>query len=436
MDPRLAAIAEDPANTIFAVVFFPDRIYHQEYLNATRSPRYRYNVQEVRGYHEVLCLKGRVFLDGALYCNFLRFEYRGSRLTEAVRTKNRLLRNNCAAWIRLTDKAGRQVETPGDHLLTLHWDDWVNAFQAEIWEQLEPPDTIQHDASVLSMMGRDGEITRMPQFVPMLGDVASVAKVELAFREPARRYPSGAAIQSDDLAWDNNYKRTHQAPVNALQPSSNDNTVQDLNYLLDFQQFAGSSDALGSFRRWSLDLKHEVPLYRTVSSTGPKDFNSPNDCSESVGTRGCPQVSYSRNREGTIGFRILTMRSTAFEGDSVPFYFQPTLGGSDLNGQRLLAAYDDYRFRGPNLIALQESVEHSLWGPIGAYLLFEQGKVTQGTDGFDTGDFSNSFAVGLTVRAGGFPLINLSFAWGGGGHHTIGTIDSSLLGGSSRPSLY
>ena len=220
-----------------------------------------------------------------------------------------------------------------------------------------------------------------------------------------------------------------------FKPSAFDGHLR-LNYLLDFQQFAGSSDALGSFHRWSLDLKHEVPLYRTVSSTGPKDFNSPNDCSESVGTRGCPQVSYSRNREGTIGFRILTMRSTAFEGDSVPFYFQPTLGGSDLNGQRLLAAYDDYRFRGPNLIALQESVEHSLWGPIGAYLLFEQGKVTQGTDGFDTGDFSNSFAVGLTVRAGGFPLINLSFAWGGGGHHTIGTIDSSLLGGSSRPSLY
>ena len=108
MDPRLATIAEDPANTIFAVVFFPDRIYHQEYLNATRSPRYRYNVQEVRGYHEVLCLKGRVFLDGALYCNFLRFEYRGTRLTEAVRTKNRLLRDNCSR-LDPPDRQGRQA---------------------------------------------------------------------------------------------------------------------------------------------------------------------------------------------------------------------------------------------------------------------------------------------------------------------------------------
>ena len=49
----------------------------------------------------------------------------------------------------------------------------------------------------------------------------------------------------------------------------------------------------------------------------------------------------------------------------------------------------------------------------------------------------NSFAVGLTVRAGGFPLINIAFAWGGGeGHHIIKTIDPSLLGSGGRPSLF
>jgi hypothetical protein len=209
-----------------------------------------------------------------------------------------------------------------------------------------------------------------------------------------------------------------------------------LNYLLDFQQFAASSDSHASFHRWSLDLKHEFPLYRTVSSTGPRDTNGPDECFQSVGSTGCPPVSYSRNRDGTIGFRLLTMRSAAGDDNSVPFYFQPTLGGSDINGQRLLSGYDDYRFRGPNLIALQESVEHSIWGPVGAYLLLEQGKVTQAGEGLGLGDLANSVAVGLTIRAGGFPLINLSFAWGGGGHHIIGSIDPSLLGGSGRPSLY
>jgi hypothetical protein len=41
------------------------------------------------------------------------------------------------------------------------------------------------------------------------------------------------------------------------------------------------------------------------------------------------------------------------------------------------------------------------------------------------------------LRAGGFPQVFLLFAWGGSeGHHIIGSMNTSLLGGSSRPSLY
>ena len=207
-------------------------------------------------------------------------------------------------------------------------------------------------------------------------------------------------------------------------------------YLFDLQQFAASAESQSSFHRWMLDLKHEIPLYRTVASTGPRETNGPNECFESVGANRCPPVSYSRNREGSVSIRFLTLQSGVGSGNSVPFYFQPTLGGSDLNGQRLLAAYDDYRFRAPNLFALQESVEHSVWGPLGVYVLLEQGKVADQGASFSATDLAHSFAVGLTLRAGGFPLINVSFAWGPEGHHLIGTIDSSLLGGSSRPSLY
>lgn len=242
-------------------------------------------------------------------------------------------------------------------------------------------------------------------------------------------------IQSDAL-------RLSQSPSFAqfeegirIKPSVFDDRLH-LNYLLDFQQFAASAETHASFHRWSLDLKHDFPLYRTVSSTGPKDINGPDDCFQSVGSPGCPPVSYSRNREGSVSVRLLTIHSAAATDNEVPFYFQPTLGGSDINGQRLLSGYDDYQFRGPNLIALQESVEHSVWGPIGAYLLIEQGKVTPEGNGLGFGDLAHSITVGLTLRAGGFPLVNLSFAWGGAGHHIMGTIDPSLLGGSARPSLY
>lgn len=131
MDPRLDALSTDPSNQIFGILFFPDRIYHQAYLNATRSPRYRYNVTDVRSYYEVMCLKGSVFLDGEFYANFVRIEYRGSRLTEATRVKNRFLRNGCAAWLKLIDKSGNSAQTADDRPLVLHYDAWVNAFQAE-----------------------------------------------------------------------------------------------------------------------------------------------------------------------------------------------------------------------------------------------------------------------------------------------------------------
>jgi len=48
----------------------------------------------------------------------------------------------------------------------------------------------------------------------------------------------------------------------------------------------------------------------------------------------------------------------------------------------------------------------------------------------------HSFADGLTLRVGGFPMISMMFAWGGPeGHHNNFNMNSSLLGGSSRPSL-
>jgi hypothetical protein len=37
MDPRFDSIFTSPENAIFKIVFYPDRIYHAEYLNATRS---------------------------------------------------------------------------------------------------------------------------------------------------------------------------------------------------------------------------------------------------------------------------------------------------------------------------------------------------------------------------------------------------------------
>lgn len=207
-----------------------------------------------------------------------------------------------------------------------------------------------------------------------------------------------------------------------------------LNYLATFQQFIAPSDSHYSFLRWTVDLGHNFNLYGHTQS-GPRDTNGPNECAPALGAEKCAPVSYSRNLDGTIGVRLLLSESMTSGSSVVPFFFQPTLGG-DINGSPALSSYQDYRFRAPNVLLLEEKFEHSIWGPLGFTFEADQGKValTRGDIAFD--HLKHSFATGVTVRAGGLPAIFVMFAWGGNeGNHTIFNMNTSLLGGSSRPRL-
>src|SRR6478736_8101143 len=97
MNSQFTDIASSPENEIFKVVFFPDRIYHAAYLNATASQRYHYNVTEVRNKHDITFIKAKVFQDGQFLANVFRIEYHGTRLTEVSREKGRVLHENVMA---------------------------------------------------------------------------------------------------------------------------------------------------------------------------------------------------------------------------------------------------------------------------------------------------------------------------------------------------
>ncbi len=200
------------------------------------------------------------------------------------------------------------------------------------------------------------------------------------------------------------------------------------------QQFV-ASDSKYSFQRWTLDFSHTIPLYakstqrRAPASAGVGPDQSPAPLEESR--------YHTKNLEGGFGLRALLSESIVPAGHVEPFYLQPTLGGSDINGDRGLGSYADYRFRAPNLLLFEGSFEHSIWGPIGATIMADFGRVAlnRADIGFD--HFRHSYATGITIRAGGFPQVLLLFAFGGGeGTHTTGYINPGLLGGDSRPSLY
>jgi len=219
-----------------------------------------------------------------------------------------------------------------------------------------------------------------------------------------------------------------------LEPTLFNDHLQ-LDYLAQFQQFFAPSDSHYSFRRFTVDLDHTIPLYRNSGSYGPKPTNGPDECAASLGATKCAAIQ--RNREGSLELRLVITESIASAGSVVPFYFQPTLGGSDINGNPWLPSYNDYRFRAPNVLLLREGFEHSIWGPVGVAFSADQGKVAlaRGDIAFD--HLAHSFSAGLTLRAGGLPALTLGFAWGGPeGPHTIANVNTSLLGGSTRPSLF
>ncbi len=213
-----------------------------------------------------------------------------------------------------------------------------------------------------------------------------------------------------------------------------------LNYLVQFQEFVSPGASQYSFNRLKLDLSHQFPLYRKTRSLFPLDSNGPNDCSAGLTVHDCPPIAggTSRNLEGSVNIRFIMNASFVPAGHAVPFYFQPTLGGSDINGDPSLGSYRDYRFRAPNSILARATFEHSIFDlPLGVVAMIDEGKVATRRGDLDFTHLRHSYSAGLTLRAGGLPQIYVLFSWGGDeGRHTTVNMGPSLLGGGMRPSLY
>lgn len=208
-----------------------------------------------------------------------------------------------------------------------------------------------------------------------------------------------------------------------------------LNYLGKFEEYFAPSSSRNSFLRWTFDLNHTIYLYgEAKSASTTTDMHGPDSCTH-VNDK-CPEIPHSRNLNGSVSARMLLTESINSATSAVPFYFQQTLGGQDINSTLALGSYQDYRFRAPNLLLVQETFEHSIWGPFGVKVMADQGRValTRGDLGFS--HLRHSYAAGLTLRAGAFPVVQLMFAWAGPeGNHNIFNMNSSLLGASVRPLL-
>jgi len=224
-----------------------------------------------------------------------------------------------------------------------------------------------------------------------------------------------------------------------LQPSFAGDHIQ-LDYLVNYQEYVAHDNY--SFRRFTTDLSHTFQIYKNHLPPMHRSINGPDECSASKSDADkskdltCPGIT--RDFEGSLQLRFLLSESIIPAGHIEPFYFQPTLGGSDVNGNALLSSFQDYRFRAPNLMVFRAAFEHSIFkSPVGLALMLDEGKVALQRSDIDFSHLRHSYSVGLTLHAGGLPVLYAMFSFGGHeGTHTTTAVNTSLLGGDARPSLY
>jgi len=129
---------------------------------------------------------------------------------------------------------------------------------------------------------------------------------------------------------------------------------------------------------------------------------------------------------GTISATAGFVEAYAPAGNSIPFYLQPTIGGTDINNADVLRSYADYRFRAPNLLTLQTEYEHTIWGPLAVLGFHDVGRVFDQRSDIEIAHMRHSFGAGLILQVGNLPMVKFYYAWGGSeGTHTTYTLNTN-----------
>lgn len=100
--------------------------------------------------------------------------------------------------------------------------------------------------------------------------------------------------------------------------------------------------------------------------------------------------------------------------NQVPFYLQPTLGGTDIDSRVTLRGYDNYRFRAPDLALVQFEYGIPVYDPIGVFVFYDAGTVGNSVSDLSVGQFRQDAGPGVSVRLRGHVVAQTFYAFGAG----------------------
>jgi len=119
---------------------------------------------------------------------------------------------------------------------------------------------------------------------------------------------------------------------------------------------------------------------------------------------------------GQLDFKSRIAISQTSGTNAVPFYYQPTLGGSDIESNLTLRGYPDYRFRGDRMAMMQIEYTKPVpkIDPVGILLFYDAGSITLPGQSFQSVPFRQDGGIGATLRLRGSIVFEAYAAMGGG----------------------
>lgn len=117
---------------------------------------------------------------------------------------------------------------------------------------------------------------------------------------------------------------------------------------------------------------------------------------------------------GRLDFRAHLALSHAPGQNAIPFYMQPTIGGSDIDSVVSLRGYDNYRFRAPDAAFLQVEYSIPVWGPLGGLIFYDAGNVGQTISNLSFAHLRQDAGSGMSLSFGGSVVAQVYLAMGAG----------------------
>jgi hypothetical protein len=166
----------------------------------------------------------------------------------------------------------------------------------------------------------------------------------------------------------------------------------NVDYLISYGFYQDHDTGRFSFRRLTFNLYNNLYPFHTLA----------------------PDCRRIRNKDIFFTLHGLIVASDASAGHAVPFYLQPTLGGTNANNDPTLRGFKDFQFRGPNAILMQVEYNHRLWKYLGAFVFYDAGKVTLSKGDLNFTNLRQSYGLGASFWMNDLVLFKIYVGLGSG----------------------